>query len=285
MQKLVTQDKVPVVIGDVTSGVTLAISPIANRNEVVVLSPGASSPKISEAGDYVFRNWQSDALEAEVMAEYASKKGIKKIAIMYINNAFGKDLEEASKKIFSSKGVEISTTEAFEQNENDFRTHLLKIKQYNPDGIYLLSYPQETPLILQQANELGINTNFLGVAAFEDDSLIKIAGKLAEGVVYTHAIPPSDEEPTIASFKKNYRAKFGKGPGLISDTAYDAVKMIALAIKLGGGFSGDKISDGLYKIKDFPGASGIMTFDENGDVVKPIGLKIVRNGEFVWISR
>lgn len=285
MQKLVTQDKVQVVVGDVTSGVTMAIAPIANQKQVVVLSPGASSPKISEAGDYIFRNWQSDALEAKVMAEYAHKEEINKIAIMYINNEFGKALEEASRKIFPSEGVRILISESFEQNEKDFRTQLVKIKQHGPDAIYLLSYPQETPLVLQQTTELGMKTKFLGVAAFEDDSLIKIAGELAEGVLYTHAIPPSDEDPTVANFKKKYREKYGRGPGLISDTGYDAMRMIALAIRLGNGFTGSKIRDGLYKIKDFPGASGVMTFDENGDVFKPIGLKTVKNGEFVWLSK
>lgn len=285
IQKLINKDTVSTIIGDVTSGVTLSIAPIANKNKVVILSPGASSPKVTEAGDYIFRNWQSDSLEAEVMAKYALEKGYGDIAIMYINNDFGKALDETFSKIFVSKGGKILINEAFEQNEKDFRTHLLKIKIFNPQAIYLLSYPQETPLILQQAKELGLNAQFLGVAAFEDGSLIKIAGKLADGVVYTFAIPPSDEDPTVANFKKNYYSKYSKGPGLTSDTGYDAIKMIVLTIKLGGGFSGDDIKEGLYKIKDFHGASGIMSFDRNGDVVKPIGLKTVQDGKFVWISR
>ena len=286
-RKLITVDKVSCVIGPLASSCAMATAPIANENEVVSFSPGASTPRLTDAGEFVFRNWQSDTLEAHVMSEYAYEQGWERIAIFYINNDFGKSLSDYFKENYEHNVGSIIIVETFEQNSTDFRTQLTKIKSTYPDAIYLLSYPKETPLILNQATELDVECKFLGVAAFEDPSIIEIAGRNAEGIIYTHAIPPAPDDPAYSHFIEEYLARYGEAPGLIADTGYDAVHMLVEAYRNieSQEFSGIEIARSLGKIKDFPGASGRMSFDENGDVIKPIGIKTVRGGGFVWLRK
>ena len=282
-QKLTTVDKVPAIIDDSVSSVTLANAPLADKDHVVILATGATAPKISGVSKYVFRIWNSDAFEGEVSAEYAfAKLGLKNIAILYINNDYGVGLKEVFSAEFGKRGGKIADTEAFEQSATDMRTQLTKIQASAPDEIYLVGYPKEIPVALKQAKELGLSVPMIGTVAMQDEQLIKTAGDAAEGLMFPYPKDPTGEQAD--HFKQAFQEKYGKQPGITSDVGYDAVKMIAKAIELTKGASGDEIKNGLNMLKNYPGASGTMTFDENGDVHKPMGMKAVQAGRFEWLS-
>jgi len=283
-QKLVSVDKVVAVLGPLASSCAMATAPLANQNKIVSFSPGASTPKLTDAGPYVFRDWQSDALEAVVMAKYALKKGWTKFAVFYVNNDFGIALKNYFTKTVEKDVGKILLTESFEQGQTNFKSEITKIKSANPDAIYLLSYPQQTPNIINQMKALNVKAQILGVAAMEDPSLIKIAGKNAEGIQYTIAIPASKDNSIRKNFIENYHKKFGENPGLISDTGYDAVYILAKTIENSKRLNGESIQKSLSEIKHYNGASGKMTFDENGDVIKPIGIKEIKDGQFIWVN-
>jgi branched-chain amino acid transport system substrate-binding protein len=286
INKLITVDRAPALIDNSISSVTLAMAPIAEKNHMVILATGATAPKITDAGDYIFRIWNSDAEEGAVTAKYVYEKlGLKKAAVLYVNNDYGKGLNEVFNKEFSGKGGEILISQPFEQSETDFRTQLTKIKKVNPDAIYLVGYPREVPQCLKQMKELGLNVKVLSTVAFEDPNIIKIAKSAAEGVIYPFPVTPTEEDSAVRIFLTAYRSKYSKEPGITCDVGYDAVNMLALAIKLSSGYNGDDIQKGLMMIKNFHGASGIMEFDKNGDVHKPMGMKIVKDGKFVWYAK
>jgi branched-chain amino acid transport system substrate-binding protein len=286
IQKLITIDKVSAVIDNSVSSVCLAMAPIAEQNKVVILSTGSTAPKVSEAGEYIFRIWNSDALEGKVMADYAfDSLNIKTAAMMFINNDYGVGLQEVFSNEFHKKAGKVLTSESFNQNETNFRTQLTKIKKANPEVIYLVGYPKEIPIVLKQAKELGIKVQILGTVAFEDPQIINVAGAASEGLIYPYPVEPDKEDMAVKEFLDKYKAKYNKEPGITCDVGYDAVNMIAKAIELSGGETGQDIQTGLMMIEDFHGASGIMTFDEHGDVNKPMGMKIVKNGRFVWYRK
>jgi branched-chain amino acid transport system substrate-binding protein len=284
-EKLVSVNKVPIVIGPLASSCAMATAPIANKYEVVSFSPGASTPKLTDAGEYVYRNWQSDALEAVVLANYAIENGFNSFSIFYVNNDFGYSLQEYFKKTVEKEGGKIIASVSFEQGALDFRPQLTKLKSDEPEAIYLLSYPQTTPSILNQMNSLKIHSQVFSVAAMEDQSIIDNAKEDAEGLIYTIAVPASENDSLRKAFISNYRIKYSKEPGLISDTGYDALYIISQAIKNARSLSGTDIKIALDEIKEYKGVSGHMTFDENGDVIKPIGIKKIINSDFIWISK
>jgi len=280
-QKLIQRDKVIAILGDLWSSPTLAVAPIAEKNRVVLLSPGASSPKLTNAGDYIFRNEISEAYGAKESAGLYFNAGFRKIAIIYINNDYGIAVRDITQQVYKELGGEIVNAEAFEQDAKDFRTQLLKIKRTNPDAILIASY-KESILILRQMREMGMGIQVLGSPLFEDPEIIEKAGDIAEGAIYSYygTFDPKSQDARILAFIKKFKEKYGVEPEYYAPIGYDAVKIIALAIEKRG-FQPEQIKNSLYQIKNFPGLSGTTSFDKNGDVTKPIILKTIKNGQFV----
>jgi branched-chain amino acid transport system substrate-binding protein len=279
--KLVQVDKVVAIIDDSVSSVTLAMAPLAQKDHIVILATGATAPAISQAGEYIFRIWNSDTYEGQYAAEYAfNVLGLRDIAILYINNDYGKGLDDVFTSEFQKLGGKIVSSQSFEQNSTDMRSQLSKIQATNPTGLYLVGYPKEIPVALVQAKELGISAKLIGTVAMQDPTLIENAREAAEGLMFPYPKDPSGKE--VETFKISFKKKYGKDPGITSDVGYDAVKMLSKAVELSGGISGEDIRRGLNMLKDYPGASGVMTFDENGDVHKPMGIKVVVKGHFDW---
>jgi branched-chain amino acid transport system substrate-binding protein len=282
-QKLVSLNKVTAIIDDSVSSVTLAMAPLADKDQIVILATGATAPQISGVSKYVFRIWNSDAYEGEIIADYAANRTqLTNVAILYINNDYGKGLEGVFRAQFTRRGGIVPDSEAFDQGSSDMRAQITKIKATNPDGIYLVAYPKEAASALRQIKELGVDSKLLGTVALNDQQVIDNAGSAADGLVF-----PFPKDPTgaqVDAFKKAFEAKYGKQPPVLADVGYDALHMIAKAAELSKGITGPQIQGGLRELKDYAGASGIMTFDENGDVHKPMGFKKVSSGRFVWIN-
>lgn len=279
-QKLVDIEGVKVSIVDMISSNVLAVAPIANEKKVVIISPGASSPEITTAGDYVFRNWPSDALQGEEAASIAHERlGWKQVAIFYINNEYGKGLRNVFLKKFTSLGGQIMIEEAFEQGASDFKTSISKFRRTKLDGVYLVGYPKEVPIIVKQARELKLDVNFLGTETFEDPGMLEQAGGAAEGVLYLLPKSPAPESGMARHFREAFKAKFGEDPGVPADVAYDALLILKWAIEKVG-YDPEKVKNQLYLLKNWEGASGITTFDSNGDAIKPFDLKTIKSGQF-----
>jgi len=276
-QKLITVDKVQVIIGEVCSSVTLAIAPIANQNKVVLITPASSADSISQAGEYIFRNYPRNSQFLDKISELIEKLNKKKIAILFVNNDYGVGLKDyALQKISKEK---IVLVEGHDQKETDFRTTLTKLKSINPDAVILATYYEDGALILKQAKEMKINALFLGTDAFDDPKVVEIAKEAAEGLIFSAV--KLEAGPKFSEFKKAYIEKYNKEPVFLSDFAYDTLNIIAEAIEKGN-YKGEDIKNYLYSIKNFPGASNSISFDENGDLINPsFTLKTIKNGQFV----
>lgn len=283
-EKLISVNDVKVIIGAVTSSSHLAIAPIADREQVVIISPGASNPSITDAGDFVFRNWISDELEGSRMAEYVYSQGVRSAAVLYINNDYGVGLKDVFTRRFGELGGKLPVIESYEQDATDFRTQLTKIASSHPDIIYLPGYYKELAGILNQSVELGIKIPMRSVVCFEDPKLLELAGKNAEGVIYSSPyFDPEAADTLVRAFVNAFKRRYDRIPGIFAAHAYDATRIIADAIR-NSGYSGPQIRDALYHVKDYPGVSGATTFDQNGDVVKKVAIKTVRNGQFVFVD-
>jgi len=281
--KLVSINKVRLIMGEVCSSVTLAIAPIAEKNKILLISPASTNPKISEAGDYIFRVIPSDALRGKVFAEYVFNKGYRKVGIIYINNEGGKGNRDSFKKRFEELGGQIVIEERYEPGATDMRTQLTKIKNVYPEVVMVVSYPSDTPILMKQAKELGLNTPlYFQTEAVEDPNVLREAGNAAEGVIYILPAPAEGEKPN--EFIQRYEKAYGKKPELFAAEAYDIIWLIANAIKETGKTDPTSIKDYLYTVKDYPGASGVITFDKNGDVLKPMAIKTIKNGKPVLIE-
>jgi len=274
--KLINVDGVPVIIGPTCSASTMAIAPIAENAKVVVFSTGSSAPTITNAGDYIFRDYPTDTFQGKFAAEYAyNELGARKVAVMYTLGDYGVGINNNFIKNFEKLGGKVVYDEGFDQSTKDLRTQLTKIKSAKPDLIYFVSYTEAGIIGLKQIKELGIKAKILGGDAWDDPKILEEAGKAAEGIMYTiPAMSGINEE-----FKQEMKEKTGSEEITVSTpNSYDAVMIIAEIMRKVG-TNTEKIKDALYQVKDYEGVSGKITIDENGDLADAeYEIKIVRNG-------
>ncbi|MCH9053845.1 MAG: ABC transporter substrate-binding protein [Proteobacteria bacterium] len=281
---LINRDKVPAILGPLASSTTLAVAPIAEENKVVLVSPTASSPKLTNAGDYIFRTAASDLLEATTMAEFARYElELAEVAILYINNDYGIGLADSFESKFELIGGTVPVKEAFPESGTDFRSHLLKVITAKPDALYMPGYAQQMGRILIQAKELGFKTTFLSSIDFENPKLIEIAGNEANGVIYTaYSYDSTSEKKQIQDFVRRFTMQYGEVPNIYSALSFDATTILAKAIGQVSGLNSHEIKTALYRIDGFEGVTGSFAFDEHGDVRHGIVMKTVRDGKFLY---
>lgn len=282
MQKLITVDGVDVVIGCAFSSPTLAIVPIADRNEVVLMSPSASNPDLSGSSPYFFRVWPSDTAEGARTAEIGYEQlGLRTFAVFYGNNDYAVGLKDVFIPRIEELGGEIVAIEAYNEGDTDFRTQLAQIAALAPDGIYMAGYYREFARILNQARELGIEAQFLSCGTFPEPEILELAGDAAEGVVYVQPyFNRESSERVVQDFVRAYEEKFGIETGVYAAHGYDAAAVVCHVIEAGNTTS-EEIRTALLELSDFPGVTGETTFIEGGDVIKPLRVMTVENGQFV----
>lgn len=285
-RKLVELDNVKFILGPLSSAETLSIAPIAESKRIVVLTPVSSAPQISYAGDYIFRNCVSDVFEGRVAAEYIIKSlQKKKGGVLYVNNDFGIGVKTSFSETFGDLGGVVVVEEVFSAGDTDFRTQLSKIKSKNPEVIVLAGYAAEMAQVLRQAKELGMNIQFFSFSSFEAPEILNVAQEASEGILYTYqGFDAENEKEVVSEFVEKYRMRYKEDPDIFAALSYDALKIFAEALKKGDK-DVEKVKKALYGIKDFVGVAGKTSFDEHGDVIKPIGIKKVEHGKFIWLYK
>jgi branched-chain amino acid transport system substrate-binding protein len=278
--KIMASANPPAILGAVCSGVTLAMAPLAEARKTALISPASTSPKVTNAGDFVFRVIPSADLRGRIFAEYLyQQRGLRRIAVLYIDNEGGIGGSNAFKAEFTQLGGAIVFEEKYPQGATDLRAQLTKIKATDADGIMVGSYPPDTIVVLRQARELGLRQPlFVQTEAVQNPEVLRELGDAANGVHYILAAAATGEAPE--RFARAYEAKFGKKPELFAAEGYDVIRLIADAIAANAGkpVSGSDIRDFLYRVRDYAGASGPITFDRYGDVTKPYAIRTIEAG-------
>lgn len=282
--KLINIDKVKVIFGGACSGETLGAAPIAEQNKVILLSPSATSPDLTTAGDYIFRTAPSDANAGGVAAEVALDEGFETAAIINENTDYAQGLRRVFDKVFTEGGGKIVAVESYNPDEADFKTHILKIKEKDPDLIYIV--PQAPPkgvLLIKQLHEQGLTSQLMTAEVLIGRDVVKEHGKEMEGLVGIEQA--FDEKGALAQQSIGaYRTKYGEPPYPFYQAATrDALYLITDAIKEYG-LDTEKIKKKLYETKDWDGAVGKLTIDEHGDALVGYSVKEVRDGKLVELE-
>lgn len=280
IHKMIETDHPIMIFGPWASSCALAIAPIAEKNKIPVLAE-AQSPQIRDAGDYIFRIQPDSRYYLKYLVPYCfDSLKLKRIAILFVNNDYGKDQSTVFETDFIKLGGTIVHKEGFPQDAKDFRTQLTKIKALNPDGIFIPAYV-EAGNILKQATELALTCQFIGSAPMENPEIIKIAGPAANGVIYPHHFDPESQDSLIRNFINVYKNKYGTDAEGFGALAYDGLFIIDKLLEQCGE---DKecIKKTLYQI-NFNGVTGKSSFDDHGDVIKPITIRKIVNQKFTSV--
>jgi branched-chain amino acid transport system substrate-binding protein len=287
-QRFVDNPKILAMVGPITSTVALAGAPILNKAGLVQIAIGATAPAYTEAGPYSFRVVPTDTWQGRYIAKWAKDQGTwKKYATIYVNDDYGRGLNDVFVKAMKELGMPegtIVTSEAFQPNDTDFTVQLSKIKGLKADALFIAGHYKEGALIARQAQELALGAQILGTDGIGHPEYIKVAGKAAEGTVYSGYFSLEDQRPYIQQWAAEFNKKYGMDPGLVEGLANDCVELVAKAIELGGA-DREAIAKALAGIgSTYPavmGALGENKFDANGDMVRDMLMYIVKDGKAV----
>jgi len=281
VHELIEENDVPVIIGAISSTVTLNIADICEEEEVVLLSPTASVPEITEAGAWIFRNYPSDVLEGTAMARFARDLGLERVVVFAIDNEFGAGLRDVFTQQYTSKYREVIRTFDFDdENPAAFAAMVDEVKELAPDGIYIFAYLESFAELLKLIDAAGIDAVKMGSSSVVVEDLVRMAGAAAEDLVFTRSVfDVNSTDEVVSSFVMAYRARYGEAPDHYAANGYDAVKLLIEAMNIGGSSHPDDIRAGLLGLKQYPGAAGPTEFDENGDVVRYPRMFIIKGSE------
>ena len=266
-KKLSTKDGVKVVIGSLTSGCTQAITTLSQASKVVQIAPAATAPAITDAGDFIFRACFIDPFQGTVGGKFAAETlGKKRAAILYdIGNDYSVGLADNFKIAFTKAGGSIVSEESYATNDKDFNAQLTKIKNANPDVVYLPDYYGTVALIAKQLRAQGINVPMVGADGW--DGLTSNAGDEVLGGYYSNHYAVDSTEPAVKKFVESFRAKYNKDPNSFAALGYDCVYLIRDAIVAAGAEDSIAVRDALAKT-DGDYVTGHLTFDGKHNPIK-----------------
>lgn len=283
--KLVAHDKAQAIL-IAFSGVIMSSLPVANDNKIVMINGPANSPSLRGASPYLFNLALLSDQEGKFLAETAySVFGSRRAAILYTDNDSGKGFMQVFSDRFKELGGEIVLAEPHKQDAKDFRTTIEKAKRAKPDLAFIAAYYKEASFLLLQSEEAGFKPNWLSYAAIESPELIRLAGKSAEGVVYSQAgFDKSKPTDSQKRFIESYKNKYGEEPGVWAAQFYDAATVVANAAKrFKEPPTGEQLRDAISKADVVEGAGGPIAFDAEGLNKRDMLLKVVKEGEFsIW---
>lgn len=288
--KLISDDKVKVLVGPAVTANVIAETQVATDNKVPIIAPCATSPDVTvENGSvkpFVFRSCFIDPQQGSVMAKFAVEKLKAKTAVIYVDNSsdYSKSLGKVFKEKFEAAGGKVVMEEAFLAKDQDFKAALTKLKTANADVVFVPAYYEEVGKIVKQARELGFTQPFLGTDGWDDPKVADIAGADALNNTYfsTHY---SDKDEEVKGFVDAFTKEYGHAPNVFAALGYDAGKMLADAIKRAGSDDPEKIQKALEETKDLKVGTGTITMDKDHNPIKQAVILENKNGDRVMVAK
>ena len=281
-RKLIESDKVVAAISGAYSGPTRAAAPVFQQAGMVMLSAYAIHPDVTKAGDKIFRIGTLADVQGKVGAELIAKNlKAKKVAVLIIDNDYGVSLTAGFKAYAPKVGLEIVLEQKYSFGEKDFRPIIEKIKAANPDVVYATGYYAEASTLVSQSKDAGLKAQIVGQEGYDSPQFIKLAGANAEGVIITTDLNRDSKEAMTQKFLTEYKKAYNEDADMVGASAFDAVQVLAYAMKKGGTTT-DGIIKSLKEIKDFKDcATGpFLNYTADRELVRPVSSQIVKGGAF-----
>jgi branched-chain amino acid transport system substrate-binding protein len=301
VQKLINQDRVLAVLGEVASSRSLAGGPICQQAGVPMISPSSTNPEVTKKGDYIFRMCFLDDFQGWVMAKFVAEDlKLKRVAVLKdVKNDYSVGLAGYFTSAFQAMGGTVVVEQSYSAGDADFRAPLTSIKARSPQAVIVPGYYTEAGQIARQARELGITVPLIGGDGWESEKLIEIGGEAMNGCFYSNHWALDAPDPLLQEFLKAYREKFRGDPDAIGGLAYDAAQVLFKSMEqlatqdskafggLGSSKAGTeerraacrKLRDIIAATAQYPGVTGSITLDANRDASKPAVVIEIKDGK------
>lgn len=269
--RLITQNNVIAVVGEVASSRSLAAAPIAQQHKIPLITPSSTNPKVTEIGDYIFRTCFIDPFQGTVMAKFAAEHlKAKKVAVLRdMKSDYSIGLADFFTKKFKELGGTIVADEKYQSGESTFEGQLTQIKTKKPDAIFVPGYYTEVGLIAKQARKLGITVPLLGGDGWDSSKLSEIGGADINGSFFSNHYTTESTDPVVVEFIKKFKSRYnGETPDALAALGYDAGRILIEAMERTTELTPSAIRDELAKTKDFVGVTGKITMDSQRNPTK-----------------
>lgn len=270
------------IIGDFTSGASMANAPIVDEAGIVQLSPTASNPNYASMSDYCFSIMGRQDGEAPFYAKYILNRylGSKKLGVIYINSDWGKSCYDNFIKQAKIEGLNVVETVNYVQDEKDFSSLITKLRAANPDTICIMDQGAVAQII-NQIRGINWDIRITALGPGTSEQLISLSGTNAEGLLLTSPFFFDLNDESLIEWRNEFVSKSGFEPTIHPVCAYDSLYLISEAIKeCGDNITRKNIRDNLAKL-DFIGVSGPIKFNEHGDITRKYMICGVENGMYV----
>jgi branched-chain amino acid transport system substrate-binding protein len=286
VSKLISQNGVIAMLGEVASSASIAAAPICQSNKIPMITPSSTNEQVTKKGDYIFRVCFTDNYQGENQAIFANQwceenKKPKNVAILTdVKSDYSTGLTKVFTDKFTSLGGKVIITQSYANGDSDFRSQLTAIKATGPSLLYVPGYYTDIGQIAGQRADLGMNVPMLGGDGWESPRLIEIGGKALEGCFYTNHYFADDPTPIVHDFVEKYKARWGSKPDALAALGYDAAKVMAKALERTGGMGGAALRDSIGQTKGFSGVTGTITIGpERNAVGKKLVIEEIKGGQ------
>ncbi|MBN2122710.1 MAG: ABC transporter substrate-binding protein [Deltaproteobacteria bacterium] len=268
---------VAAIIGADWSSHSLAVARVAQANGIPMISNISTNPEVTRVGDYIFRVCYTDPFQGRVMARFSREHLGAQSAVVFVDitSDYSMGLAAVLRQSFEEMGGRVLLDLQYKHRQEDFRDLVLRAKNVQPD-VLLFSGHDESALILKEALRAGLTATAIGGDGFGTDSFHLKGGSELERAYYcTHLAAELADERS-----RRFVARYGNGPALTSSeaTSYDAVMVLADALRRAGSAERNRIREALASTKNFQGVTGRITFDGNGDPIKGAVIMEIRYG-------
>ncbi len=269
-------------IGDFSSTSCLAAAPIYERNGLVQLSPTASHPDFTKSGQYMFGIVGTQDAEGPFNVKYIAQNylKLKSVAVIYINNDWGLVTKDRFVQAAKQYKLKVTMEQPFFETEKDYNATLTKLRESNPQGIFIAAMYNEASLICRQIKKMGWNIKMLAPSSVFSDKLLELGGDAVEGLATNTFFALNDPDPNVQGFITEFRKRAKRDPNLHAACAYDSMMILANAIKKAG-FDRKAIRDTLAKTKGYQGVTGTLTFTATRDIFRKYKVMVVEKGQWV----
>ncbi len=285
VKKLIKEDKVHALLGEVASSNTLAAAPHAQQAQVPMISPSSTNPLVTQTRDYIFCTCFDDPFQGEVMAKFAfNNLKAKRAAIFFdMHSDYSAGLVKTFKQKFTKLGGTVIAEQSYSQSDRDFSEHLTMIRSAKPDVIYLPGYYPQAAAIARQAREMGIKQTLLGGDGWDAPPLWEIGGKALNNSYISNHYSADDPSPAVRRFVASYTEKYPKSePDALAALGYDAMMVLADALRRAGTTEGSKLREAIAQTTNFPGVTGPITINDKRSATKPAIIVKLLDGKFVY---
>lgn len=284
--RLITQDHVVAIIGEVASSRSIAGGRVAQQYGVPMISPSSTNAAVTEIGDMVSRVCFVDAFQGYVVAKFVRENlKLSKAALLYDQGqAYSKGLKDDFAREFQKMGGAITTEQAYGGGDADYSAQLTSIRESKPEAVFLPGYYTDAANVVLQARKLGIKVPFLGGDGWDSEKLAEIGGKAVEGTYYSNHYAHEDPRPEVQNFVTKYKAKYGSVPDGLAALGYDAAGVLFAAMEKAPSLDGKALASAINATVDYQGVTGKITIDPQRNARKAAVVVEMKGGVPVYVA-